>query len=406
MIDTALWIAAGAALGLVTGLAPGLHVNTLAAIGIALGAAHEAAAWVLLAAGTVHTIVNILPATFLGAPDDDDVLVVLPAHRLLADGRGIEAIHISVAASVAGLVLAAAAAPVYGWLLVGPPQLIVALDDAAGWIAAALLAWLWWREARHGPAAAARATVVMAASGGVGWWALHVGLQGPSAAEPSPLLPLLGGLFGLAGLIASAGSPAATPTQAPPPRRLRLGNGVPWAVGLASFTAVLPGITAAAATSLLPRHEEPARAVAALSALNTAHAVLAMHVLFLTGRVRTGLADAVGNAVPVARWTAGGPTPAAVEGYVVLLIAGVVGAAGTLVLGSVIARHADRFPLRTAALVAGGLLAVITWYITGMRGVLLLAVCACIGLTTIRAGVRRVTLTACLLVPAVLRAFA
>lgn len=406
MTDLALCIAAGAALGLFTGLAPGLHVNTLAALGVAAGAVHTSAAWILLAAGTVHTIVNIVPATFLGAPDDEDVLVVLPAHRLLAEGRGPEAIRVSVAASIAGLVLATAAAPIYGWMLLGPPRLLVVLDDAAPWIAAALLAWLWWREARHGPAAAARATIVMAASGAVGLWALRVGLRGATDAEPSALLPLLGGLFGLAGLVASARTPADPPPQTQTPRRVRLGSGVPWAVGLASCTAVLPGITAAAATSLLPRHDEPARAVAALSALNTAHAVLALHVLFLAGRVRTGLADAVGAAVPAARWTTGGPAPAAVDAYLVLLVAGVAGAAGTLVLGTWMAGRAERFPVRTAAAVAGLALVAVTALVTGPRGVLLLLTCACIGLTAIRAGVRRVTLTACLLLPAFLRGVA
>ena len=77
----------GAALGIATGLVPGLHVNTLAAVALALPwLPPEGAAMALVAVGTVHTIVNILPATYVGAPDEDDVTVVLPAHRLLQAG--------------------------------------------------------------------------------------------------------------------------------------------------------------------------------------------------------------------------------------------------------------------------------------------------------------------------------
>lgn len=399
-----LWLLpAGCLIGLATGLVPGLHVNTLAAIGLALVAAAPPLALMLLAAGTVHTVVNILPATFLGAPDDDDVPVVLPAHRLLMQGRAMEAIGTSVAASTAGLVVAVAAAPVYAWLLVGPPGVLRALDGLVAPILAALLAWIWWREASLGRRRATWALAVMAACGALGAWTLDMRMDGPLPGPGTPLLPLLAGLFGMSGLLASAHAPPPVPFQVRAGRPERL-TGVPAAAALASMTAVLPGITAAVATSLLPRRDDPRHVIAAMSCLNTAHAVLAVHVLLLTARVRTGLADVLNISLPDATWTLGGPTAAAVRVYEVMLVAGVAGAAGTLWLGGRLARNADRLPARGAALAAVATVVAITAGVTGAGGVLLLAACACIGLAAIHAGVRRITMTSVLMVPVLLHA--
>ncbi len=108
----------GTTAGVATGLLPGLHVNTVAALVIALQAtlfdfAADLFAWaapnlddlaVIVAAliiGNVvaHTFLDYVPSIFLGAPEAETALSVLPGHRMLLQGRGLEAVRISAVGS-------------------------------------------------------------------------------------------------------------------------------------------------------------------------------------------------------------------------------------------------------------------------------------------------------------------
>lgn len=388
---------AGVLTGVLTGLLPGLHVNTLAAVGLAvLPAVGLPGLLFILAVGTVHTVVNILPATFLGVPDEDDVLVMLPAHRLLQEGRGQEAVMVSAAASLLAVLIATALHPVYTWLLVGPPGLLGRLDAvlpvALGIAALALIV----SERHRGLRGLAWAVALLGLSGILGLWALDLPVRSWLPVPPTPLLPLLGGLFGAPGLVVALRSGEPLAVQAPPRRQRLPGRPVAAGIALAGITAVLPGVTGAVATTLAPRRrEEPLDAVAALSAINTAHAVLAVQVLWIAGRVRTGLAEAAERLVP------GLHAGAAATGDILatLLLAGACGALATVALAVPMARHADRLPSRALAAATLGFLVLVVVAATGPVGLGLFVVAALLGLVPLAAGVRRVHLAGCLLVP-------
>ncbi|MEE8198136.1 MAG: tripartite tricarboxylate transporter permease [Thermoplasmata archaeon] len=115
----------GTAAGVATGLTPGLHVNTVAALVLAfqtplLLLAGALFAWAspspedltLLAGALVvgnviaHTFLDFIPAIFLGAPEAETALSMLPGHRMLLRGRGLEAVHLSAWGSLTAAVLA------------------------------------------------------------------------------------------------------------------------------------------------------------------------------------------------------------------------------------------------------------------------------------------------------------
>lgn len=117
----------GTAAGVATGLTPGLHVNTVAALILTFQApllvfAGTFFAWAsptpqdlaLLAAALVvgnvvaHTFLDYIPAIFLGAPEAETALSVLPGHRMLLRGRGLDAIHLSAWGSLMAAFLAIA----------------------------------------------------------------------------------------------------------------------------------------------------------------------------------------------------------------------------------------------------------------------------------------------------------
>jgi TctA family transporter len=125
----------GGVLGASCALVPGFHANALALLLLALfgpltsGLSFVASlvnctlpgallfAALLVAAATAHSFVDFVPSAFLGAPDEDTVLCLLPAHRLLKSGKGMEAIRYAAFGSLCGALL--------GTLLAVPLQLLL-----------------------------------------------------------------------------------------------------------------------------------------------------------------------------------------------------------------------------------------------------------------------------------------
>ena len=94
----------GVLLGTITGLVPGFHPNNVAFILLSITPMIVVespllnalvppdlllvlVASIILAASVAHTFLNFIPAAFIGAPEGDTALALLPAHRLLLEGK-------------------------------------------------------------------------------------------------------------------------------------------------------------------------------------------------------------------------------------------------------------------------------------------------------------------------------
>ena len=93
----------GTLMGTFTGLIPGIHVNNVAILLLSLTPAFIVAFGFLAALGVgpdqiallvcvtifatsiAHTFLDFIPSTFLGAPEGDTALSVLPAHKMLLE---------------------------------------------------------------------------------------------------------------------------------------------------------------------------------------------------------------------------------------------------------------------------------------------------------------------------------
>jgi TctA family transporter len=60
----------------------------------------------IISAATVHSFLDFIPSVFLGAPEDSEVLSVLPGHRLLLSGKGMEAVECAAKGSFIGALIA------------------------------------------------------------------------------------------------------------------------------------------------------------------------------------------------------------------------------------------------------------------------------------------------------------
>lgn len=149
----------GCAIGTFSGMVPGIHVNTLAALLLASYPAIEAmiplepsdsavaVACCVMSASVVHSYVDFVPSVFIGAPDSEDAVSVLPGHRLLLRGRGMEAVRSAAIGSLVGCSASIAMALPLQWLLLnGAEGFLDGLTPLVLLVASAVLLSDEWRR--------------------------------------------------------------------------------------------------------------------------------------------------------------------------------------------------------------------------------------------------------------------
>ena len=148
-IEIFIAIIIGCLAGVLTGLTPGLHINLVALILFSispflLGYTNViAVASFIIAMSITHTFSDFISATYLGAPSDDTALAVLPAHRLLLEGMGHEAIRLTVIGSLLCLIIVILLSPL---LIIIVPLIFKYLKNYIGWILLAVVVFMVLRE--------------------------------------------------------------------------------------------------------------------------------------------------------------------------------------------------------------------------------------------------------------------
>lgn len=452
---------AGVLLGTMTGLIPGLHVNTVSLIILVwYGMIAACLAWmagvsderlpILVAALIVslsiaHTFHDFIPSTFLGVPDPDTALSVLPAHEMLLKGDGYRAVHLSALGSGMALVIGMVILIPYS-LILGPatggydvlrtlilPVLLfltgfMLLSDPAEILGSRLLGTM-------------TASGIFVLSGVLGLVVLPLPSSSPVGLASTVLFPLFSGLFGLSSLLISLndGSGESIPDQriSPPDTRLdTLRPALPGTIA-GSVVGFLPGVSSAHATlfSMLGSREDgqPAwdsgeggalgslvsgrgaindgegekdgasfnpteKVIVTLGAVNTANAFFVFVALFLTGSARSGAAVAVQQVLPGTGWTGFLPRDLALL-MIAVIVSGLVSFHTTILLGRTGSEWLPRIPY--GMLLKGIILSicVLVLLFNGLPGMAILAVSTATGIIPQVVGVRRSHLMGVLLIP-------
>ncbi len=124
LIELILALFLGILAGTFTGLAPGIHINLISTILVLNLASFNSKlslplAIFIVAMSITHTFLDFIPSIYLGAPEEDNFLAVLPGHRLLKEGRGHEAVVFTLYGSLIALPLIIIITPVFIYAL--PP---------------------------------------------------------------------------------------------------------------------------------------------------------------------------------------------------------------------------------------------------------------------------------------------
>ncbi len=396
----------GGVVGGLSGLVPGLHANTIAALGLVLAleglAPSGATGAFLLAALGAWTFTTAVPLVVLGVPEGESAPALLPGQRMARQGRARQALQASATGSLVGLVLGAASGLALAHVLT--------LHDATGmltaatpWVAGGALVVLVLTD----PAGPLRALALAGLAGWLGAAALSLQLTSPLGLPATPLMPLFIGLFGLPALLGAA---RAAPPREPIPRpdglpirprpgaeRIHpVGPALGSTLGLAAGT--FSGFTAGPATAVatLVRRGSDAELLATTSAVNTSAACVATAMLHAASRTRTG--------VHAAHLALAPPTPGLDQLAVLLGQLATGGVAGLLLLALATARApalAATVPRLARWLIAPWLGLIVLF--TGWPGLVVTAAAWSVAHLAPPLGARRSLLMASLLVPAVVR---
>ncbi len=390
----------GVLIGVTTGLIPGIHTNTLAALIIAYSTVLSSffspsqLPLVIFIAAITHTFVDILPSVFTGIPDEDTAIAVLPAHDMVLDGRGVEAVSISALASLGSFLISipiffiflsvlecveqyiGAAVPYF--LLMASAFIILSEGDTFEMV-------ITFKKKCY-------ALSVFLTSGFVGVVALNHAHLAQLNAASSVFLPLLTGLFASPALIISIAHKTEMPHQQPGSKRPSLPSLVAGCLS-GSLVSLFPGVTSGIATAMAAAGMRSAEDyLSSLSAANTSNAFLCFAVFLAVGNIRSGAVDAV------SRFQTPDSHILLASGVLVALTATQL----TILFALGITRLLPKINFTIFSIFVLIFLTLFVIVLTGWFGLLIFAIATPVGLSNLFLGVRRINCMGCLMIPIML----
>lgn len=389
-----LAILCGVSAGTITGLLPGIHINLVASLILPILSntlpldPFELALGVVALAAT-HTIIDFVPSIFLGAPEGETVLAVLPAHRLLQQGKGYAAVLWVVSGAACGLLALVITLPI---LITAVPLIEGKIQLLIPFLLIAIALFMILRERNP-----LRALICFSAAGFLGYAALNLPIK-------EPLFPLLGGLFGVSSLVLNVHEKTKIPVQKQTSwkeiglskkdftRTIRdvIVTGVP--------CATLPALGSGYAAFMASEVTNPSttRFLMITSALNVYIMAASFVMIYTIGKARTGASAHVQAVLGELTLT-----------HVTLLIA-------TFILVTICAvyialfcakkatKYVERVPYHLISLIALIFIALMVILISGVNGFVVLATGTSLGIYAIVSGIKRMHMMGSLILPTTL----
>jgi putative membrane protein len=415
----------GVLLGTITGLVPGFHPNNVAVIllsasPVILAELHFLTTFVpsenilmfvactILAASVSHTFLSFIPAAFIGAPEGDTALCLLPAHRLLLEGRAYEATVLSVTGSF-GAVIFSFLFLIPFYFLLSVLHFYEMLQSNMLYILIGISTLFVLTESFNERMEAYQAIILSSSvfllSGVFGYVILNMPVHSPFSFHSTTLFPALTGLFGLSTILFSLFHTPEIPEQRieePVRGKGEIAKSVISGSVFGSLVSFLPGITSAHATvmaMLARRNREPEQVITTLSGVNTANVIFCLATLFLISEARSGATMAINNVLQVQPWETVIPPLALIYLLIAVSIASAFSFFITKYVGKQFSLQFVKIPYRKMLSGIAIFLSVLVFLFTGALGFLILLVATCIGLIPVYFGVRRSNCMGVLLLP-------
>ena len=389
-----LFSMAGTFLGVLTGLIPGLHTNNVAILLLSLTFVFKDkfiyAGILIVSAAISHTFLDIIPSTFIGAPEEDTALAVLPAHSMLMEGKGYDAVAISAKSSYLAIIASFAFLLPYKFLIGSPIHFYNILKEIMPWIliSISLIIILTSDKIKE-------AMLIYFLSGIFGIVIIN---------NPIAIFPALAGLFGASTIILSKKEEMPEQIVEEKEHKIKLKDIASGSMA-GGLVAILPGVTSAIATTIaLVMRKDRGRenAIAILSAANTATNFFVLTALFIIMKARSGFAIVISNILPIYEWNNILAPPMLFLFLSSIIISATLSFYLTKFIGKSIAKNISKISYPLTLKISLAIMVAMVIIFSGLMGLLIFIVATFIGLFGLQLGVRRSNFMAILLLPLII----
>ncbi len=388
-------IVVGILAGIITGLTPGIHINLVSLLVLSASAflsqyfGFIALGCFIIAMSVVHTFLDAIPSIYLGAPDSDQALGVLPGHRYLLAGHGYVALKLTVIGSFGALILSVFLFPIFIPIVKYGYDLI---SNYIGYILVVIVAFMILRDNKK-----LWALFVFILSGVLGFIVLNI------SGFENPLFPMLSGLFGISTLIISINGNDSMPEQKTD-YKLKVPKKIMYKAlfsGQVSgfLTAVLPGVGAATAAVLslqITRNLGDKGFMILIGSIGTVNFVLSMVTLYVLDKARNG------SIIVVQKLVENISLNHILIFLSVTLIAGSIGMFLTLKIGKVFSKIISVVNYKKLVLSIISSITILVFILTSWLGILVLIVSSAVGLIPAIVKTTRTQAMGCIMFPVIL----
>jgi putative membrane protein len=386
----------GCAFGIITGLIPGVHINLVSILILSFSAilldivSPVIICVFIISMAITHTFLDSIPSIFLGAPEAETALSVLPGHKMLLEGRGYEAVMLTLIGSLFSLILAVALSPLFKIII---ETVYPYLQTVIGYVLIAASGFLILREKKS----RIWALIIFLMSGVLGIGVLNLpNLQ-------NPLFPLLSGLFGTSMLFISLSEKATIPPQKitfPKIKKSELSKTMGSSLAAGGLCSFLPGLGPAQAAILgseLYKKITNEGFLILVGGLNTINMVLSFLALFLLDKARNGAVVTISKIIGILT----------LENLIIFLgvtlIAGGIATFLTIKITKVFSNLFSKVNYQKLILSIIILIITMVFFLSSnFIGLLILLVSTVTGIIPAKLGIGRNHLMGCLLLPTIL----
>jgi len=389
LIQILLFLFSGIIFGTITGLTPGIHINLVGVFIISLSTSlffsidPTYLVVFITSMAITHTFIDFIPSIFLGCPDTDTELSILPGHELLKKGQGYQAITLTNYGSIAAIFIL--------MLLVFPAIKIISLiKDILPIIIPGLLVlasfFIISTEKQR-----LKAFFVFIFTGVLGLIILNL----PNLEQP--LLPLLTGLFGSSMLLISIKNKTEIAEQKITKIKHRPFKPLIAALIASPICSFLPGLGSGQAAIIgnsIFRSNKKGFLVL-LGATNTLVMGFSFISLYIISKTRTGAAVAIKEIIGVLN------TQTLVLIMGIILLSGIIAFFLTKVLAKFFTKNINKINYSKISITILIFLAIIVFFVSGFLGLLVLITSTFTGIYCISLKVKRTLMMGCLMLPSV-----
>jgi putative membrane protein len=393
MFELLIALLIGILLGIFTGLIPGIHTNLIAIFLISsstffLGIFSPLQLVILIVSmGLTNTFIDAIPSIYLGAPDGETALSVLPGHKMLLEGKGHEAIIYTLAGSSIAIVLLVFLVPFF-FFIIPLAQNFVEKMMAVFLISASI--FLIGREKNS----KTKALTIFLLAGFLGIASTNLNIN-------QPLLPLLTGLFGTSTLIYSISLKSVVPKQNIENTKIDWKELKKPTIATAITSPIcsfLPGMGASQSAiigSTIIKDMSQKQFLILVGSTNTLVLAVSFLILYLTGKKRSGLAGAISEITTLTM------NELILIGIVIVLTA-ILSIFITIKLSKNFAKIIHKVNYEKVSKSVICFLILVVFLLSGFKGTLVLLTSTILGLTCAHMNVRKGFLMGCLMIPTIL----